>query len=102
MPAANIHTLTNSGTIDVVSGTVLNITASGTDTNSGTINVGDSSGAGTLKISGSAITLSGTRKGAARYLISPFGHRVSFLKQRNLTLILTRAAPRPSGCADHR
>ncbi len=56
---ANIHTLTNSGTIDLNSGTVLNLTASETDTNSGTIYVGDATGAATLEITASAVTLSG-------------------------------------------
>jgi len=57
---ANIHTLSNSGTINADSGTALNLTANGTDTNNGTINVGDSNGAATLKINGTAVTLSGT------------------------------------------
>ncbi len=57
---ANVRTLNNSGTITIGSGTVLNLTASGNNTNTGTIGVGDSSGAGTLKISAPAVTLSGT------------------------------------------
>jgi hypothetical protein len=57
---ANIGTLVNSGTVTTGAGFAphgtLNLTASGTDTNSGTINLSW----GDLEISGSAVTLSGS------------------------------------------
>jgi fibronectin-binding autotransporter adhesin len=59
---ANVATLRNSGSVNILNGTLLNLTASGIDTNSGTISVGSSVGPGTLKISASAVTLSGTGK----------------------------------------
>jgi len=56
---AKVGTLSNSGTVDIGEGTVLNLTAKTTDTNSGTIEVGSTLGPGTLKISAPAVTLSG-------------------------------------------
>src|ERR1700732_5077934 len=57
----NVGVLSNSSTgiINVNTGTTFAITNSGTSTNNGTIDVGDTSGAGTLKINNN-VTLTGT------------------------------------------
>ncbi len=56
---ANVTALSNSGTIDLGSGTLLSLTGSA-QTNSGTVNLGSSNGPATLKIGATAVTLSGS------------------------------------------
>ena len=61
-----VATLNNLGTVNVSTsgsnGAALDLTASGTSTNSGVINLGGPSGGGTLKIGGTSVSLSGNGK----------------------------------------
>jgi hypothetical protein len=85
---ATVATLRNSGSVDILG--LLNLTASQTDTNSGNINVEFGSvSPGTLKISASAVTLSGS--GKVILLGNAFGIFATTITAAASTDILTSA-----------